>query len=91
MTSDPDLAITVYSREECHLCERAMKTLETVAADEGIDLDLDEVDIDASRRLREEYGDRIPYVLVEGRPAFKYRLDPADVRERLREAIESGP
>jgi len=35
-------------------------------------------------RLREEYGDRVPYVFVDGWPAFKYRVDESELRRQLR-------
>jgi hypothetical protein len=31
-----------------------------------------------------EIGDRVPYVLVDGRPAFKYRVNEAELRRKLR-------
>lgn len=34
--------------------------------------------------LADEYGERVPYVLIEDRPAFKYRVDPTELRSRLR-------
>ena len=37
-------------------------------------------------RLRAEYGDRVPYVFVDGWPAFKYEVDAAELRRQLRDA-----
>lgn len=79
---------TVYTREDCHLCEEAVETLRTVAAEEDVDLSLDLVDVDADPELREEHGERVPYVLLEGRPAFKFRVDPATARSKLRAAAD---
>jgi glutaredoxin len=72
--------ITVYTREDCHLCEEAIGTIRRVAGD---DATLDLVDVDEDPDLRAEYGDRVPYVLIDGRPAFKYRVDEAELRRRL--------
>lgn len=85
--SDP-VSITVYSRESCHLCEEAIATLEGIAEEEGINVAVEEVNIDADPDLREEYGDRIPYVLFEGRPAFKFRVDDEECRERLHRLVQ---
>lgn len=83
---DSGVPITVYTREDCHLCEEATETIERVAADAGVEVRLDLVDVDEEPSLREEYGDRVPYVLVDGRPAFKYRVDRPRLRRLLTEA-----
>ena len=46
------------------------------------------MDVDADPDLREEYGERVPYVLVEGRPAFKFRVDPDEARRKLQATAE---
>jgi len=79
--------VTVYSRERCHLCAEAIETLERVAEDADVAVTIEEVDIDEDPELRGEYGDRIPYVVIEGRPAFKFRVDPEECRDRLQRAV----
>lgn len=76
--------VTVYTRADCHLCDDAVETIERVADEEDVAIDLSEVDVDEDPALREEYGDRVPYVLLDGRPAFKYRVDPVAARSKLR-------
>jgi glutaredoxin len=75
--------VTVYSREDCHLCAEAIATIRDVgeAASEPIDLRV--VDVDDDPELRDAYGERVPYVLVDGRPAFKYRVDADELRAKL--------
>jgi len=80
--SDP-VPITVYTREDCHLCDEAVETLTRIADSENVEIDIDEVDVDEDPELREEYGDRVPYVLVDGTPKFKYRIDAAKARSVL--------
>jgi len=87
MATDP-VSVTVFSRAECHLCDEAVETLEAVADDEGIAVEIDERDVDADPELRERYGDRVPYVLIDGRPAFKFRVDPERARRKLHDATE---
>lgn len=84
---DP-VSVTVYSREHCHLCEEAVEVLEAAAAAVDVPVAIAEVDVDDDPDLREQYGDRVPYVLVEDRPAFKFRVDPEEARRRLREAAD---
>ncbi len=78
-----DASVTVYTRENCHLCEEAIDTIERVAEEEGVAVDLELVDVDTDSELREEYGERVPYVLLDGSPAFKYRVDEFRLRQKL--------
>ena len=75
--------VTVYTRERCHLCDDAIRTVRSVAEDVPADVDVEVVDVDEDPALREEYGERVPYVLVDDRPAFKYRVDAARLRSLL--------
>ena len=77
------VSVTVYTRENCHLCEQAVDTIERVAQEEGVTVDVDLVDVDTDAELREAYGERVPYVLLEGTPAFKYRVDERRLRRKL--------
>jgi len=79
---------TVLTREDCHLCEDAIATVRAVAGSVSTPVDVRVVDIDADERLRERYGDRVPYVLVDGRPAFKFRVDETELRAKLRRTRE---
>jgi len=80
-----EVSVTVYTRENCHLCEEAIDTIERVADDEGVAVDVELVDVDTDEELRAEYGERVPYVLLDGSPAFKYRVDEARLRRKLTE------
>lgn len=75
--------ITVYTRENCHLCAEAIETIENVAGEVSTTVELTVVDVDEAG-LAAEYGDRVPYVLVDDRPAFKYCVDPDELRAQLR-------
>ena len=46
-------------------------------------VDLDVIDVDTDPELAEEYGERVPYVLVDGNPAFKYEIEERDLRLKL--------
>jgi len=65
--------VVVYLREGCHLCETVKETL--VQLQGGADFHWREVDIDANPQLRQKYNDEVPVVLIDGRKAFKYRMD----------------
>ncbi|MFB6160648.1 MAG: glutaredoxin family protein [Haloferacaceae archaeon] len=79
-----ETTVTVYSRTDCHLCSEALETVRAVAADVSADVAVEVVDVDDDPALRERYGDRVPYVLVDGAPAYKFRVDADDLRDRLR-------
>jgi glutaredoxin len=72
--------LTLVSRVGCHLCDDAREILSAVAAEQG--LAWDEVDVDTSA-LADEYGDRVPVVLLDGREHAYWRVDA----ERLRAAL----
>jgi glutaredoxin len=79
-----EVTVTVYSREDCHLCEEALETIERVASGVERHVEIREVDVDDDPELAAEYGERVPYVLVDGRPAFKFRVDAEELARRLR-------
>jgi glutaredoxin len=74
--------VVVYSRSGCHLCEVVKETLAQAQGD--ADFRWHEVDIDADCRLRDEYNDEVPVVFIDGRKAFKYRMD----RRQFLKALE---
>jgi glutaredoxin len=75
--------ITVYTREQCHLCADAIETIERVADSVPTEVEIREIDVDADPELAAEYGERVPYVLLDDRPQFKYRVDEGELRRQL--------
>ena len=66
------IAITVYSRPGCHLCDEMKAIVDRVAL--SIPLTIDIVDISTDPRLEAQYGLEIPVLLVNGKKAAKYRV-----------------
>ncbi|MFO0606811.1 MAG: glutaredoxin family protein [Polyangiales bacterium] len=81
------ITVTLYTRVGCHLCDDAKEVLEAVRADDPFALEV--VDIDGDPALRALYTDEVPVIAVAGRKAFKYRVTPEALRERL--AREARP
>jgi len=79
---DP-IPVTVYTKDPCPLCVEAVETVERVATDAGVSIDLALVDVEADAELAAEYGDRVPYGFVDGHPAFKYTIDERSLRLKL--------
>ncbi len=67
------IAVTIYSRPGCHLCDE-MKALVTRVA-RTIPLTLEEIDISTDAALEAQYGLEIPVLMVEGTKAAKYRIE----------------
>lgn len=86
---DP-IEVTVYTREDCHLCDEAIAAIRQTAEDVGAAVAIEQVDVDEDEELQTEYGDRVPYVFLEGDPAYKYRVDTFDLRRRFRDRVEAG-
>jgi glutaredoxin len=73
--------VTVYGREECHLCEEALATLRRMQAELGFELA--EVDIEADDGLHRAYLERIPVIALDGEELFDFFVDEAELRARL--------
>jgi len=57
-----------------------------VAEEVDTPVTIKEVDVDTDETLRSEYGERVPYVFVDGWPTFKYEVDAEELRQQLQDA-----
>ena len=73
--------VTLYTRKGCGLCEHAKDALALVRRD--VEFAYREVDIDSDAALYAAHRYDIPVIEVDGRRAFKHRVDPKALRERL--------
>ncbi len=73
--------VIVYSRKGCYLCEIVKETLNKLERRGGFVWR--EVDVDSDEQLRREFTDEVPVVFIDGRKAFKYRLDPHEFLRKL--------
>ena len=78
--------VTIYGRDGCHLCALAKRQVERVSEESDVDVDIEEIDVDDDPALAAEYGDSVPYVFVDGWPAFKYHVEPDELRRHLEHA-----
>ena len=76
--------VTLYTRVRCHLCDVAKGVLEDVRREHPFELTI--VDVDTDAELADRYGGEVPVVVVDGRKAFKFRVDPAALRALLSRA-----
>jgi glutaredoxin len=73
--------VIVYSRKGCHLCEIVKESLSKLQPRGGFTWR--EVDVDSDAALRRLYTDEVPVVFINGRKAFKYRMDEREFLRKL--------
>ena len=73
--------VVVYSRKGCHLCEVVKESLSKLSRRGGFTWQ--EVDVDSDPDLRRQFSDEVPVVFIDGRKAFKYRMDESDFLRKL--------
>jgi len=73
--------VVVYSRKGCHLCEIVKETLSKLER-RGL-FAWREVDVDTDDELRRKFTDEVPVVFIDGRKAFKYRMDEHEFLRKL--------
>lgn len=77
--------VTLYTRPGCHLCEEAKSVITPLMREFGVVLR--EVNIDGDAVLEERYGWDIPVIFIGRHKAVKHRVDVAQLRRQLREAV----
>ena len=73
--------VTLITRVGCHLCDQAEAVLLRLRDELGFGYH--ELDVDADRDRRNEYSDRVPVILVDGKEHGCWRVE----EERLRAAL----
>jgi glutaredoxin len=75
------IALTLYSRPGCHLCEEMKATVDRVARQ--VPLTMHVVDISADAELEARYGLEIPVLMVNGKKAAKHRVSEDELTRML--------
>jgi glutaredoxin len=76
-----DHRLTLLGKPGCHLCDDARAVLARVAEELGVPWE--ERDVTSDDALYEEYADRIPVVLLDGREHGYWTVDEARLRRDL--------
>lgn len=84
--------LVLYDKPGCHLCDEARAVVERVraAVKAQVPTTLDRVDIRTDPALWDLYRLEVPVLEVDGRPAFRLRVDPDRLRARLVDGVP-GP
>ena len=73
--------ITIYSRQGCHLCNDAQKTLESMR--EELNFEIEVIDIDKDAELIKLYSDQVPVIHIDGIHHDFYKVDPFRFKSSL--------
>ena len=73
--------ITIYSRHGCHLCDDALKVLESLR--EELNFKIEVVNIDKDPELIKLYSDQVPVIHIDGLHYDFYKVDPLRFRSSL--------
>ena len=74
--------VTVYSRKNCHLCDVAIESLETVKSE--LNFEIEKIYIDGDAELTTKYGEEVPVIHIDGKHHDIFRVD----LERFRSSLE---
>ena len=75
------IEFTVYSRIGCHLCEDLLQQL--LQLQQAHNFKINEVDVDSSPQLIEQYGLQVPVVTCNDEQICHYFLDQAAIMQVL--------
>lgn len=76
--------VEILGKPDCHLCHEAKALLQALRA--SYSFSLREVDITTRADLLARHQEEIPVVFINGRKAFKYRVDPKQFIRALHRA-----
>jgi len=74
--------VVVYSKPDCCLCEEVKSLLRKLAASHRFAWR--EINILDDPEAHEKLKEEIPVIFIDGRRAFKYRIDEKEFLRRLR-------
>jgi glutaredoxin len=79
--ANPLPIVTMYSRQNCHLCEVAKEVVES--ARNTVEFEFQVIYIDGDAGLEKEYGEEVPVTMINGKRHDYFRVD----RTRFIEAV----
>jgi hypothetical protein len=78
--------LTLLSREDCHLCEVAHRIVLHLQSEIPIEVSI--VDVDCDDVLREQYGTRVPVVLLNDVEEFSENVTEEELRRAIKKRGE---
>lgn len=83
MAERRNIALTLYSRRWCHLCDDMLAGLQTLQS--RLVFELAVIDVDSEPALEQRYGEQVPVLLHGERELCHYHLDLPAVTDYLLE------
>jgi hypothetical protein len=77
------IALTLYSRPGCHLCDVMKVVVQRVASASDTPVTIEEIDISTDPDLEVRYGLEIPVLLIDGKKAAKIRVTEGELTRIL--------
>jgi glutaredoxin len=77
--------ITLFTRKQCSLCDKAYAAIERVRAQHPFDLTLVDLDTEASPEKLAAYTFEVPVLELSGRKIMKLRVDEARLLRLVRD------
>lgn len=78
--------LDVLTRTGCGSCVRVHAQVCAIAADYGLTVHMRDVDTDPDPEYAQEFGDRVPVVLINDEEHACWEIDEADLRQALQAA-----
>ena len=75
------VAVTIYTRQECCCCHKAMEVLEGFRR--RYNLAIEPVDVDTDPALVDAHGLCVPVVAIDGKMRFKGEVNPVLLKRLL--------
>jgi len=82
--------VTLYTREGCHLCDKAKAAIGEAESLYGLTIDLREIDIDDDDELYARFTNDVPVIYVAGTEAFRHSVGPRELAEAVRAKVPSS-
>lgn len=79
------ILVEIYSKKGCVACKKAKELIHKV--NEEVPFLFKEVDIAASEDLIRKYKEDTPLVFINGKKAFKFKVDELEFRKRVRKEL----
>ena len=84
------LTVTVYTRDQCHLCEALDAELTAYSQCSPIPFDIERIDIDAEPTLARRYGHKVPVVAIGTAQVCHFFLDEPALAAALHNRAGGG-
>ena len=80
-----EIGITIYSRDECCLCDDAKEVIEETLQRLKLtySVRVEVIDITSDAALLEKYQYEIPVITINGDFAFRYKVHPITLEKKI--------